>query len=62
MAAKRSRLLEPVNTLEAVRKAWNYPVMDAIFQRRARRFPLGARMPGDLPSSPRRSRCRWTSR
>ena len=48
MAAKRSTLLEPVNTLEAVRKAWNYPVFDAIFQRRARRFPLGATMPGDL--------------
>ena len=48
MAAKRSTLLEPVNTLEAVKKAWNYPVFDAIFQRRARRFPLGATMPGDL--------------
>jgi hypothetical protein len=48
MAAKRSRLLEQVNTLEAVRNAWNYPVMDAIFQRRARRFPLGAKMPGAL--------------
>jgi hypothetical protein len=48
MAAKRSRLLEQVNTLEAVRNAWNYPVMDAIFQRRARRFPFGARLPGDL--------------
>jgi hypothetical protein len=48
MAAKRSTLLEPVNTIEAVKKAWNYPVFDAIFQRRARRFPLGATMPGDL--------------
>jgi hypothetical protein len=48
MAARRSTLLEPVNTLEAVKKAWNYPVFDAIFQRRARRFPLGATMPGDL--------------
>jgi hypothetical protein len=48
MAAQRSTLLEPVNTLEAVRNAWNYPVFDAIFQRRARRFPLGATMPGDL--------------
>ena len=48
MAAKRSTLLEPVNTLEAVQKAWNYPLFDAIFQRRARRFPLGATMPGDL--------------
>lgn len=48
MAAKRSLVLEPVNTLEAVRKAWNYPLFDSIFQRRARRFPLGATMPGDL--------------
>lgn len=48
MAAKRSMLLEPVNTLEAVRKAWSYPLFDAIFQRRARRFPLGATMPGDV--------------
>ncbi|HVP04245.1 MAG TPA: hypothetical protein VMT90_01075 [Dehalococcoidia bacterium] len=48
MAARRSTLLEPVNTLEAVKQAWNYPVFDAIFQRRARRFPLGATMPGDL--------------
>ena len=46
MAAKRSMLLEPVNTLEAVQKAWSYPLFDAIFQRRARRFPLGATMPG----------------
>ncbi len=48
MAAKRSILLEPVNTLEAVQKAWSYPLFDAIFQRRARRFPLGATMPGDV--------------
>lgn len=48
MAARRSTLLEPVNTVEAVRNAWNYPLLDAIFQRRARRFPLGATMPGDL--------------
>jgi hypothetical protein len=48
MAAKRSMLLEPVNTLEAVRNAWSYPLFDAIFQRRARRFPLGATMPGDV--------------
>lgn len=48
MAAKRSTLLEPVNTIEAVKQAWNYPVFDAIFQRRARRFPLGATIPGDL--------------
>ena len=48
MAAKRSMLLEPVNTLEAVQKAWSYPLLDAIFQRRARRFPLGATMPGSV--------------
>ncbi len=48
MAAKRSMLLEPVNTLEAVQKAWGYPLFDAIFQRRARRFPLGATMPGSV--------------
>jgi hypothetical protein len=48
MAAQRSVLAEPVNALEAVRNAWNYPVFDAIFQRRARRFPLGATMPGDV--------------
>ncbi|MEO8456184.1 MAG: hypothetical protein ABI559_00085 [Chloroflexota bacterium] len=48
MAARRSTLLEPVNTLEAVQKAWSYPLFDSIFQRRARRFPLGATMPGSL--------------
>lgn len=48
MAARRGTLLEPVNTIEAVKRAWNYPVFDTIFQRRARRFPLGATMPGDL--------------
>ena len=48
MTAKRSVLVEPVNTVEAVQKAWAYPLFDAIFQRRARRFPVGATMPGDL--------------
>ncbi|MEO6197783.1 MAG: hypothetical protein ABIP58_06705 [Dehalococcoidia bacterium] len=48
MTARRSLLLEPVNAVEAARNAWNYPLFDAIFQRRARRFPLGATMPGDL--------------
>lgn len=48
MVTKRTQLLEPVNAVEAVRKAWNYPLFDAIFQRRARRYPLGAEMPGDL--------------
>lgn len=48
MVTKRTQLLEPVNTVEAVRNAWGYPLFDAIFQRRARRFPLGATMPGDL--------------
>ncbi len=31
-----------------VAQAWTYPLFDAIFQRRARRFPLGAEMPGQL--------------
>jgi hypothetical protein len=31
---------------EAVHGAWTYPLFDAILQRRARRFPLGATMPG----------------
>jgi hypothetical protein len=48
MAATRSVLAEPINAVEAARNAWNYPLFDAIFQRRARRFPLGATMPGDL--------------
>lgn len=48
MVAKRSMVAEPVGAIEAVQKAWNYPLFDAIFQRRARRFPLGAEMPGDL--------------
>ena len=30
----------------AVHGAWTYPLFDAILQRRARRFPLGATMPG----------------
>ena len=30
----------------AVHEAWSYPLFDAILQRRARRFPLGATMPG----------------
>ncbi len=34
--------------MDAAQKAWNYPLFDAIFQRRARRFPLGAEMPGDV--------------
>ncbi|MBI1886228.1 MAG: hypothetical protein HYS09_07970 [Chloroflexi bacterium] len=48
MAAKRSLVAEPLVSIEAVQKAWCYPLFDAIFQRRARRFPLGAQMPGDL--------------
>lgn len=31
---------------EAVRKAWNYPLFDAIFNRRSRRMALGAEIPG----------------
>jgi len=30
----------------AVRKAWNYPLFDAIFNRRSRRMSLGAEIPG----------------
>jgi len=48
MAIKRSLVVEPVASIEPVQRAWNYPLFDAIFQRRARRFPLGAEMPGDL--------------
>ena len=48
MVAKRSMVAEPVTAIEPVQKAWNYPLFDAIFQRRARRFPLGAEMPGAL--------------
>lgn len=32
----------------AVSQAWTYPLFDAILQRRARRFPLGAAMPGHV--------------
>ncbi len=32
--------------LDAVAQAWTYSLFDAILQRRARRFPLGATMPG----------------
>ena len=32
----------------AVAQAWTYPLFDAMLQRRARRFPLGATMPGHL--------------
>ncbi len=48
MAIKRSLVAEPVASIEPVQRAWNYPLFDAIFQRRARRFPLGAEMPGEL--------------
>jgi len=34
----------------AVHRAWTYPLFDAIFARRARRFPLGATMPGQAQS------------
>jgi len=34
----------------AVHGAWTYPLFDAILQRRARRFPLGATMPGQAQS------------
>lgn len=44
----RAMLDRPVRESENVRNAWNYPLMQAIFQRRARRFPLGAEMPGGV--------------
>ncbi|MDO8614458.1 MAG: hypothetical protein Q7T33_01820 [Dehalococcoidia bacterium] len=48
MTLKRTMVAEPVSAIAPAQKAWNYPLFDAIFQRRARRFPLGAEMPGDL--------------
>ncbi len=48
MVLTRTPVTEPVRSIEPVQKAWNYPLFDAIFQRRARRFPLGAALPGDL--------------
>jgi hypothetical protein len=36
----------PFTSGSAVHGAWTYPLFDAILQRRARRFPLGATMPG----------------
>jgi hypothetical protein len=39
---------DPLAISDAAQKAWSYPLFDAIFQRRARRFPLGAEMPGDV--------------
>jgi len=45
LSSKRSVVAEPVAGIEAAQQAWNYPLFDAIFQRRARRFPLGAQMP-----------------
>ena len=40
------RDLTPFTPAGAVHGAWTYPLFDAIMQRRARRFPLGATMPG----------------
>src|SRR5438093_13604910 len=48
MVLTRTPVTEPVVSIEPAQRAWNYPLFDAIFQRRARRFPLGAEMPGDL--------------
>ena len=39
MTGKRSPVAEPVVSIEAAQKAWGYSLFDAIFQRRARRFP-----------------------
>ena len=44
----RALLDRPVRESENVRNTWNYPLVQAIFQRRARRFPLGAEMPGGV--------------
>lgn len=44
----RALLDRPVRESTNVREAWNYPLLQAIFQRRARRFPLGAEMPGGV--------------
>jgi hypothetical protein len=33
---------------DRVNRAWNYPLLDAIFQRRARRIPWGGEKPGDV--------------
>src|SRR5215471_5509608 len=46
-----TQIVSPVNptpftTDGPVHGAWTYPLFDAILQRRARRFPLGATMPG----------------
>ncbi len=48
MTSKRSPVAEPVVSIEPAQKAWSYSLFDAIFQRRARRFPLGAEMPGGV--------------
>src|SRR3989304_7684055 len=48
MPEKRGFVAEPVSSIEPVQKAWNYPLFDAIFQRRARRFPLGGEMPAGV--------------
>src|SRR5437867_12821668 len=48
MVLTRTPVTEPVVSIEPAQRAWNYPLFDAIFQRRARRFPLGAEMPGVL--------------
>ncbi len=48
MTSKRSPVAEPVVSIEAAQKAWSYSLFDAIFQRRARRFPLGAEMPAGV--------------
>ncbi len=48
MTMKRSPVAEPVVSIEAAQKAWSYSLFDAIFQRRARRFPLGAEMPAGV--------------
>ncbi|GIX48349.1 MAG: hypothetical protein KatS3mg131_2560 [Candidatus Tectimicrobiota bacterium] len=37
---------EPSAPADPVAQAWHYPLFEAILQRRARRFPLGATMPG----------------
>lgn len=39
-------MTNPENAKQAVAGAWNYPLLDAIFNRRSRRFALGSEIPG----------------
>ena len=39
---------DPAHAHDLIHRAWEYPVLDAIFQRRARRIPWGAEKPGGV--------------